>query len=185
LSGHSISINECTLQQLSEYSAYEPERLGDTFIGTPFCSLEQCLQVIASHPQTTLYIEIKSESINHYGRQCVLDSLLPLIFPHQQQCVLISFDFTILEQAVSAGWLRTGPVLSQWQQRAGLPAGEAGIEIIFCDYNDLPSELTSDDLAYPIAVYEVGNKELASQLLKRGISMIETFAIGDLISCAT
>ena len=184
LTGHAVDINECSLQQLAQYSASEPGRLGDQFLSNPFCTLAECLQLIARHPQVTLFIEIKEESIDHFGRQRVLDSLLPLAFPHQQQCVFISFDFLFLEQAVTAQWLRTGPILTQWQQLASLAPGQPAIEIIFCNYTKLPTHLTDRDLAYPIAVYEVGSIELAKQLLERGISLIETFAIGELISQA-
>lgn len=182
LSGVCLDIFNCTRQDLSELSAHEPGRLGEQFIGNPFCSLQQCLQLISLHPLVTLFIEIKQESIDRFGYQCVLDSLIPLCWPHRQQCVFISFDFIILELAAATGWLRTGPILEQWQQLDKINAGQAAIEIIFCDYTELPTGLNARNLDYPLAVYEVDNIVLAEQLLECGIRLIETFRIGELIA---
>ena len=181
LSGEALEIHQCTLEVLSRLSAFEPARLGQQFVGTPFCTLDECLQLISRHPEITLFIEIKHQAIGNFGRDLILDKLLSLTLPYQQQCVFISFDFMILAQAAAKGWSRTGPVLKKWQQIHELPGDNSSIEIIFCNYLEIPAELDIRALDYPIAVYEIDQRELALDLLDRGVSMIESFSIGELL----
>jgi glycerophosphoryl diester phosphodiesterase len=182
LSGEALEIHQCTMEVLSGLSAFEPARLGQQFVGTPFCTLDECLQLIARHPEITLFIEIKHEAIGHFGRDLILGELLSIASPYQQQCVFISFDFMILAQAAARGWPRTGPILKQWQQIHELPGDNSSIEIIFCNYKKIPPELDIRTLDYPIAVYEIEQRELALALLDRGVSMIESFSIGELLN---
>ncbi len=182
LSGESIDIHQCTLKSLGNYSAYEPDRLGDSFKGNPFSTLAECLELIASHPETTLYIEIKRSSIRHFGHDTVLNNLLATCRSQQHQCVFISFDFKILDMAVAAGWQRTGPVLEQWSQLDKLKKNNAAIEIVFCDYQIVPENFNPAAAPYPLATYEVADIKLANDLIQRGISLIETFSIGELLA---
>lgn len=182
LSGEDLEIHQCTRQVLSGLSAFEPARLGQQFVGTPFCTLDECLQLIAQHPDVTVFIEIKQGAIDNFGRDLILDKLLSLARPYQQQCIFISFDFMILAQAAARGWPRTGPILKQWKQIHDLPGDNSAIDIIFCNYKKIPPEFNIRKMDYPIAVYEIDQRGLALALLERGVKMIESFSIGELLN---
>lgn len=175
------SISQLTSEQIQTLSVYEPERFGQQFINTPICSLSQCVQQLATHPQITIYAEIKKHAIQTFGPKTCLTAILSELYRIQQQCVLISFDIDILFKAKQTGWNRVGAVLSNWQQAFEKQIAQLTPEIIFCDQKLLTDQKAISDIPFPVAVYEIGSYEKALTLLKQGAQRIETFRIGELI----
>jgi len=54
--------------------------------------LEQLIETIAQNPQVHLFVEIKSESIEHFGRRMVVDEVLKACAACRSQITLISRD---------------------------------------------------------------------------------------------
>ena len=104
VSGLDTDLCDLPLYQLETLSAFEPQRLGNQFIDEKISSLATVVEIIHQHQNITLFVELKEESINHHGREKVLHSVCDELQPIDQQSVLISFDYSIIQQAKAAGW---------------------------------------------------------------------------------
>lgn len=186
LCGRDLNINHCQFKELEPLSCYEPDRLGEKFLGTPLSPLEDCVTLFSQHPKTTLYVEFKRQSIREFGAAAVLDASLPLLEKISKHCILISFDIDILQQAADRGWKHTAPVLTDLTQIQQAPIQTLAPSLIFCNeklFNDKPLEDSQhfSKLPFAVAIYEIDSYTQACRLIKQGAAMIETFAIGELI----
>ncbi len=184
LCGIEGDIHQLDEQQLMPFSPYEPQRLGNTFQGLPFSKLGECIDLICQYPGTTLYIELKQESIDFAGAELFLDSIAPAIEKAFSQCLLISFNIDILQRAAIRGWRRLAPVLSSWAQLKHSDISQLHPEYIFCNIKYIPNDADLHNTPSPLAIYEVDSPQLAQQLLDRGAGLIESFAIGEMIQAS-
>ena len=176
-----LNINQCRFDQLVALSAYEPERLGDQFLGTPFSTLSECLTLLADFKDATLYIEVKCESLSTFGPTAVFDAIYVLIQSSNVQCFVISFDIEILELFKQHQWSQVVPVLSSWKQAFAERVQVLNPPLIFCDTKLIPKGRSPFDFPFPSAFYEVDDIEQARALLSQGASLIETFAIAEMM----
>ncbi|MEE8059574.1 MAG: glycerophosphodiester phosphodiesterase family protein [Pseudomonadales bacterium] len=180
--GREHNINHCKFDTLQSFSAYEPERLGDAFTGTPLSPLSDCVKLFMAHPETTLYVELKRQSIRTFGATAVLNSVLPLLKNIVDHCFLISFDIDVLQQALNRGWKTVAPVISDLEQLQQPPIQQLSPSLIFCHVSLLGNDYNFSDLIFPSAIYEIDSYQQANLLIKRGATMVETFAIGEIIT---
>ena len=104
VSGCAGSVTELSREQLEKLPAFEPQRLGERFSKEPISSLETVVEIIRQHPSVTLFVELKEESIDHFGPQVMLQNVCAVLQPIAQRAVLISFDYSIIQAARNKGW---------------------------------------------------------------------------------
>lgn len=168
--------------ELAGLSAYEPERLGDRFLGTPLSALSELVTLLQRYPDVRLYAEIKRHSLRVFGADSVLHSVLPDLHALRGRCYVISFDVPVLEQARRAGWKHIAPVLIDLEQLRTERMTQLAPDMVFCD-SDLLTEGTSlKTFPYPAAVYEIDRYDDALHWFDEGAALVETFAIGELIA---
>lgn len=175
-------IDLLTRDQLTELSAFEPARLGDKFKGTPLSTLAACVALIEDHPDVTLYVEIKCESLQTFGADLVLNAVLPELTAIHQHCFLISFDVPVLAAARRAGWFKIAPVLTTLNQLESETFRQLAPDMVFCDSNLLTIDGIVQRIPYPLAVYEIDRYRDAVHWFEQGIALVETFAVGELIA---
>ena len=180
--GADLNINQCQQPQLAKLSAYEPKRLGDQFKGNPLCTLQECVAMLSQYSQATLYVEIKEESLEHFGRDHVIDCILPVVAPIRDRCQLISFDLPVLAALKQRGVHQVVPVLSDWQQAFGEEIAVIDPALVFMDYEFLTEGRRPDQLPYPCALYEIGHLDQATALIEAGAALIESFCTGELLA---
>lgn len=173
------TVNSFTAAELTELPAYEPNRFGEKFIGVPIADVEEFAILTKVRPHIHFYVELKEEAIAQWGQEHCLQQLSLLLSKHNN-ITLISFDLEACLQAKTQyGFAQTGIVCSDWENRDKL-IKHYQADIVFFDIGDLPKQ-GELNAACPIAVYEVDDTVVAADLLQRGISKIETFAVGELI----
>ena len=176
------SIFDLPLQQLESLSAYEPQRLGMKFIDEKISSLSAVVEIIRQHRDVTLFVEIKEESIIQHNREKVLQAVRTQLQPISQQSVLISFDYQIIQQAKVAGWPQLGVVLRSWEDINSQLVAAIAPDYCFVDHQIIPQDHDLFRLNSKLVAYEVADKQLAAELLQRGVCMVETFNIELLLS---
>lgn len=181
LCGQDGQIDQLTLAELGDYSFHEPDRLGQRFVPTPVCTLAQCVQLLAPHPDVQLYVEIKRHALRSFGAETVLAALNRVLAPISAQVTLISFDMDVLHQAKAAGWPRLAPVLIDWAQLQSPALRALQPALVFCDAEKIPAATDFRQLDCALAIYEVDQPAAARQLLARGAALIESFDIGGLL----
>lgn len=176
------AIHEYTWQTLHDFRASDPERFGSTFSYVPIATLERFINLLKKNPGVTAFIELKTISLEHFGIESILSTILPHLTGLEKQVVLISYNIPSLIKARDAGWKRVGAVVNDWRESEGEDLQQLKPQYLFCDIKGLPAQ---DNVAFPgakIAVFEVAAPDIALELSNRGVDMIETFAIGEMIN---
>lgn len=180
--GVSGGIHERSLSELRELSCSEVSRFGSKYASEGIASLAGFAQLLRRHPQVHAFVEIKRVAIERFGAERVLERVLSAIEPAVGQCGLISFSLEFLQIAQARGPIPLGAVFDAWSELDRLEALGFAPQYVFCDADGLPRE---GPLAHPgakIVIYEVDDPKVALTLHARGVHMVETFAIGEMIS---
>ena len=185
VSGREGNIFDFTADELENFFAYEPNRLGSTFRGVPISRAEELAHLIHIKKDIHFYLEVKEESLDNFGADFCLEALHRIFLPVMSQCTLISFDHAAMKLAKSLflegkdGFSSTGIVLRDWQNR-NATIRENLADIAYINIKRIPNDepIVAN---CPIVTYEIDDVSLAAQTLRRGASMIETFDIGELI----
>lgn len=171
-----------THAEIQRLEASFPARFGDRFRGNPIPSLADFCELLSAWPQVTVFVELKHASLKQFGRQTMVDTVIDTLIEIRRQTVLISFDDRAVEYARGTHGARIGWVLPAWSERTQARADELACDYLFCSTKRLPE----DDHRiwrgpWQWAVYVVDEPELALALYRRGIALIETDRIVDML----
>lgn len=173
---------EMSWSELAEIAVTEPQRFAQrcTDIGIP--RLGQAVEVLASHPGTTAFVELKRASLRAFGFETVVRRVCEELRPVARQCVLVSADFAAVHHVRQVSPYRMGWRLSEYTNTAALKCEALAPDYLFCDHQ-LLTENSSKLWRGPWrwVVYDVGTAKLALELAARGASLIETSAIRELL----
>src|SRR5665213_2271116 len=96
----------------------EPGRFGRRFRSEGLATLAELAQVLSLRSFGTLFVELKEESLKHFGRALMLEAVAEALGPIHRRCVLISFDVAVLRLARETTRFSLAPVLrslGQWR----------------------------------------------------------------------
>lgn len=182
VSGLDADISSLPLYQLETLSAFEPDRLGNQFVHEKISSLANVVDIIRQHPEVTLFVELKQESIEQHGRDKMLQAVCSQLEPIKQRAVLISFDYDIIQNVSDSGWPQVGVVLRNWEDINSHQVTVINGDYCFVNYQIIPDKADLSELQTKLVAYEVDDRQLARELLDRGVAMVETFNIELLLS---
>lgn len=181
------SIVDKTSHQLALLAASEPSRLGQRFCHEPIPTLQATIEwyqfILPRAPDLQLFIELKEESIQHFGHQQVLDAVQPILSAVSLSVIIISFDTRLLAQLRNCE-PRTGLILRQW------PASASTLEIVQPDFlilnqRHIAANERLDNQPLPVMLYEIENRQQADHWLERGASLLESFDCNRLLADTT
>lgn len=175
------AVHDYTAAQLAHFAAAESDRFGYRFAQNPLATLAQFVEWLATVPAVTAFVEIKRVALAQFGIARVLAAVAPILQPIAARTVLISFDRAVLLAARSyrtPAWHALGGVVDYWRERDAFAA--LAPEYLFCDVAGLPRFGSLRFGAAQIAVYEVDDAAVARRLQRRGVALVETFAVGEL-----
>jgi glycerophosphoryl diester phosphodiesterase len=175
------AIHRYSAAQLQQFSAFEPERFGDQFLGTAIPTLASLIDLLLQYPDAYLFLEIKNLPVLEFGNETVYDAVIPLLQPLAERCTVISFAHDFLHYALASGWSHVGPVLNDWREIDSFGIAALQPDVVFCAIEQLPAQRDLSAIVHPLAVYEVDRIDIANDLLQRGVRWIETFAVGELL----
>ncbi|MBI4229497.1 MAG: glycerophosphodiester phosphodiesterase [Planctomycetes bacterium] len=173
------AIHERTCADLRRLRAAERKRFGRRFAREPIATLSDLVRILRRHPRARAFVEIKRLALERFGIAPVLDGIREVLRPVARRCILISFSKKFVLAARESGWRQVGAVLERWSDLRDARVRAARPEYIFCNVERLPRGGLRTGRAR-LVVYEVGEPGLARDLLKRGASLIETFAIREM-----
>lgn len=176
-----LSLFELTELQLKQISIHEPERLGEQYSPEHIVLLEEVLTHLCEYPSARAMVEIKEESLYHWGLEPVMQSLLPILGRFNTQCVLISFSFDALQYAQDHSNIEIGWVLRNYDNPSIIRASALHPNYLICNYTKLPDQERPASGPWTWMVYDITDPSIAHHWIKRGIDLIETRDIGKLI----
>jgi glycerophosphoryl diester phosphodiesterase len=182
LCGVSGMVHEFPMQQLHKLRVSEFDRFGYRYAQTPIATLAQLVELLGRHPDLRAFIEIKRVAIERFGVDLVLQQVVHELRKAFKQCTLISYSIEFLRTARRNGYPSIGVILEKWRHRHLDTVKAMRPEFFFCDALDLPRWGSLRVNGGQLAVYEITDARTAINLAKRGVHMIETFAIGEMLA---
>lgn len=170
------------LAEVETLRASFPARFGDRFKDNPISSLPEFCKLLAAWPAVTVFVELKRDSLDRFGRNIMVDAVIDVLRTFDTQAVIISFDPAALEYARSAHGARIGWILPEWSADNQVRAEALAPHYLFCDVNILPED--NDRIwreRWRWAAYVVDDPEQALALRARGIDLVETDRIDEML----
>ena len=159
---------------------HEPKRLGDIFDGQGIEPLSVLVALLQANPQIHAFVEVKSVTIDYHGIEQTYRIITSTLAPVVKRCTLISFHRPFMSFARLSGWPSIGIALRRWRDASAPDIEKMAPDYIFADIKDLPKRRHFHDFKATLVIYEVDSPDIAQSLHQRGISFIETFAIGEM-----
>ena len=159
-------------------------RFKDKYRGEKIATLDEVVVLFKTYPDVTLFVELKRISIDKFGSDVVFDVVGSCLEKIINQCVFISFSFDMLELIQQKTVLPIGAVLDEWNSAITTEherLARLNPEYFFCDINSLPKEGKLKFLNSKIITYECVDPGKAISVLQRGVSLIETFDIKNML----
>jgi glycerophosphoryl diester phosphodiesterase len=159
----------------------EVARLGSAFADETVPLLSKVVEDMQNWPEVTAFVEIKRQSLAHFGAEVVLHAVLDTLQPVIHQCVIISFDPEVLLAARRLISRPVGWAIRIWNEDSRRQAMALQPEYLFCNKDKLPP--ASEPLwagNWKWVVYEITDPTQARELGQRGVAMIETMAFAEM-----
>jgi len=179
ISGRAGRVSDMNAVELQALSAHEPGRFGQRFVAEKIATLAELAELIRQFPDVTFYVELKEEAVRDHGAEICLQQIQQALNAVLSQCVLISFDEKALAKASAAGFPRRGLVTRTWSKR-NEQIQALNTCVLFVNKQRIPAGEAAT-ASCPVVVYEVTSISEAQHWLQRGASLVETFAVGELL----
>ncbi len=180
--GRRGTVFDLSAAELTCIEVNENDRLGGTFKGVRIPRLQQVAMDLAGWPGVTAFVEIKRKSLKHFGIGFTLDRVLDALAPVLDSCVLISFSADAVVEARHRCNCAIGWAVPHWSEESHQTAIRLAPEYLFCDHLLLPPPAQALwQGPWRWVAYEVADPVLALSLVQRGVHMIETMAIAEMM----
>jgi len=178
--GRDGSIHEYAMAELRQFSVSEFARFGYHYVNNRITSLQETVDYLRTQPNVLAFVEIKRQGLEIFGIDGVLDAVLPLLESIRHQAVIISYSLQALLAVRERSAYPVGAVFDRWRERKHALIRTLRPEYLFTDIDELPR---FGKLKYPgsqLAVYECVDPLRALKLHRRGVDLVETFAIAEM-----
>ena len=168
------NLFELTYEELKNIRAHEPQRFSLAFFNEHIPMLSEVASLLKKYPGSIAFVDIKPESLDTFGMEAVLKTIIEDLRDVRQQCVLISYS----DEATH--WLREhSDYLCGWILRHYDAASQAKAEKLKPDYliinhRKLPPNTEPWQGEWQWMVYDVTDPELAMHYSTFNIPLIET-----------
>ncbi|MBI3546465.1 MAG: glycerophosphodiester phosphodiesterase [Gammaproteobacteria bacterium] len=174
-------IHDLHYDELWHLRAAQAEKFGERFNEVHIPRLAELGHLLRRKAGVTAFIELKRSSLECFGAEAMLDLVRRALKPAVTQCVLISYSLEALLTARRAGWAEIGVVIDRWDEREQDMVTAIRPQYIFCDVEGLPAQGRLHMSGVKLAVFEIVDTQVALTLAARGVDLIETFAIGEML----
>ncbi len=179
------SVFDLDAADLASIEVNDADRFGDQFSNVHVPQLEQIASALAGWPDVTAFVELKRQSVAHFGTATMARQVLAQLQPVLDRCVVISFIHKAVMEVRRRVDIPIGWVIRTWDDQNRAAAEAAAPEYLFCKHTILPKNNTP---VWPgpwsWVCYGVSDLPHAMALAKRGVDFISTFEIGELLTSA-
>jgi len=173
-SGSDGLVGELSLEELQGLSVHQPDRFGPRFQPTPVPTLAQVAKLLTGFPQARLFVELKHESLERFGRDKVLRTALESLGEMAHRCIIISFDSEVLRRTRRVCNLPIGWVLQDYDARSRALARALSPEFVFVNGNKVSEAEPLWIEKWQWAIYEIQSVESVIEWGSRGAALVES-----------
>lgn len=177
--GINKNVRDLTVDEIKSLSLYSSPQLKDQQELLYVPSLKWVVDLLNRYSEVTLFVEIKKQSIKHFELKTVVDQTIKVLKNARFNVVIISFIDKAIEYVQQQKIYPIGWVLKEYNEKYYSKANEIQPEYLFCNVkkiNNNPSELWHGPWKW--ALYDIKNPMRVNELLREGVSLIET---GDIV----
>jgi glycerophosphoryl diester phosphodiesterase len=174
-------IMDMSAEELASVDVGEKARFGAKYAGTPPTPLAELVAWFNTHQGVQAFVEIKAESLDHFGHEPVVQRIMQAVRPVLDRCVIISFDALSLKLARQMGAGPVGWALDDIGPAAVKAATEFKPEYLFVGDQRFTRAHAAFKGKWQWAVYQTQDPAHAVQLTEQGADLVETNAIGDML----
>ena len=185
ISGDPRDLIATTWNDVQQLPANFPERFGDEFDSNPISRFTDLLDSMADWPEIRIFVELKSESIVHFGVDKVVGDIVSKINDanrDSQIAAIISKHDSATEAVRDHSEFPIGWVVPDFSEANRDRAQQIGFDYLFINnrrFTDWQQGLPRQSERR--VVYTINDLDTARDLLETGADMIETDLIGKLI----
>lgn len=143
--------------------------------------LTELVRYIQTTQSVTFFIEVKRSSIKAFDMQTVVDIILQALKPAKDQCVIISYSLETLQYVRQQSVFPIGVVIDDWVDRHRQAISSLKAEYLFCNLKSLPEQKPVKLDKSKLVVFDTEDPGIALDLIQRGVDLVETFTIGEMI----
>jgi glycerophosphoryl diester phosphodiesterase len=183
VTGTDVQVTATDYKTLRALPAGCPEHFGDQYRDLHIARLDELVDLLQQWPDARAFIEVKQASIDARGIHKVIETVLDIIDPILQQCILISFDYDTLVHTRQHCQLPIGWALREWSSDSKSHAMKLAPDYLFCNRKRLPA--ATEPLwqgPWQWVVYTVNVASEIAPFLERGIQLVETNNIRQLLA---
>ena len=180
--GRPEAVFELSSARLATIAVGQREIFGERFAGVRTPTLAAAVELMTRWPRAQAFAEVKPESVERFGVARVVESVAADLERSGDQIVPISSVVEFLVLARRADLPRVGLVLKEWSEEAHRTLERLQPDFVFCNLKRLPDEAELWLGSWRWVVYEVVDPDLALRLAARGVDLIETMAIGEMLA---
>tara|TARA_R110002049_G_scaffold13509_2_gene58559 strand:+ start:193323 stop:194054 length:732 start_codon:yes stop_codon:yes gene_type:complete len=144
-------------------------------------TLQSVVDIMNNYSETTLFVEIKKQSIEYFGLQVVVDAVLKVLANVKFKVVIISFVADVISFLKSRGDISSGWAVSKFDQQHKQLAQQIQPDFLFCNIEKINDIACLWNGSWQWALYDVRDPAYACELLTKGVHFIET---GDIVKLA-
>lgn len=185
LCGQPGAVHDYPWQKLQHFNVHSTHPVATTVPAAAISHLADVVTLLTSHPEVKLFVELKRVSLETFGVEAMVQRVLPLLRPIENQTIVISYSLKALQHVRQVANVPIGVVIDNWSDRDRPIVRKLKSDYLFCQLASLPlqGELVCEDCK--LALFECTDPKQALNLLQRGADLIETFAIGEMLSAMT
>ncbi|MFK8030465.1 MAG: glycerophosphodiester phosphodiesterase family protein [Gammaproteobacteria bacterium] len=175
------SVFDLTMTQLAHISVGEPTRLGGRFHSVKPTTLEHACSHLNEWPNVHSFIEIKRQSIEHFGLQVVMEKTFEALATLTAPFTILSFCDDVVEYTKAHSAYSTGWVIRDWNEQSLTKLQQLSPEFVYCNHTKIPTDKPLPNGPWSWVLYEITDEETARFWQARGAHMIESMTVGRLL----
>lgn len=176
------NVFDLTMEQLSHIGVGEPARLGGRFPDVRPTTLEHLCTHLNAWPEVHSFIEIKRQSVEHFGLERVMQRVFDAIRALTAPFTVLSFREDVIDYTMQHTGFSTGWVIRHWNDENLATLRRLSPEFVFCNYTKMPAEGPIPSGPWSWVLYEITDPDTASLWRDRGIHMIESMTVARLLN---
>ncbi|MFW2371988.1 MAG: glycerophosphodiester phosphodiesterase family protein [Gammaproteobacteria bacterium] len=168
------NLLEMSLQDLESIRAHEPARFSLAFFNQHIPTLSDVIGLLQQYPKASAFVEIKEESLQHFGTDQVMANLLKQLEIVHQQCVIISFEADAIAYVRQHSDFPCGWVLYEYDDKSLIQAQQLKPDYLIVNHRKIPSNQEPLAGDWHWMVYDITDPELALHYASFNILLIES-----------